>query len=787
MSPTPPDSGDSGATANAAEGGGELDVLNARQLTAKINNAKNPSELLRLHLDYGSAFDAIHISVFWNRIKKLAGRPRSLERAMFQKKSSEFAPFCALTGELLPDIHARGLSMIAHSLATAGLHGGQPWALVWETLLPHTVAKLDAFNPQELANTAWAFATAGQRASQLFDALAAEVVQRSLSDFNEQALSNIVWAFATAGHLAHPLFDAVAIEAAARLDEFTPQALANTAWAFANNGIYGHAAPMLFDELAAEAIERLDSFTPQALANTAWAFATAGEESPKLFEAMAEEIVGRGMHEFNSQALANTVWAFATLGAEAPEFFDALAAEVVSRQLAAFKPQELSNVAWSFAKADIPAPHLFDAIAAEAVKRLGPSRDEAQPKPRAAPGAAIPARAWSDEFAPQNLSNMAWAYATAMHASPSLFAALAAEAAERVEELNSQDLANMAWAFAVFDDTSGTRLFSLPEFAEHCDESSSEFTSASLAQLHQWELWRNERGDQWPSLAPMLRARCRVSFIVNDKESANPSQMQKRVTEQLRSLFWGMESFSVHEEVRCDSGYSIDVVVDDKKQGKVGVEVDGPSHFIGETQRHAGATELKHRQLRHHKWKLITVPYWEWTALKVETEPMAMSRYLRKKLAEVDFKVPEPVEWQRPEKLECDGESSKRRQLNGVAGALSAGSDEEAWTEAWNERIGCWFIGLPGAAQQGLGTCMGALALHLGSRLNAAWSSAPMPSVGAALAAAGPVEPRCERMLRSLGPHEQRQTRTGGGTMTLPCCCRESNLLAIAFARSCSP
>lgn len=535
-----------------------------------------------------------------------------------------------LTSQLLPEMHARGLAMIAHSLASAGLRNKMPWAMVWGAMPANIVTKLGGFNPQELANTAWAFATAGQRAPPLFEALAAEFLQRKLSDFNEQALSNTVWAFATAGHLAHPLFDAIAIEAAARLDEFTPQALANTAWAFANNGIYGHAAPMLFDELAAEARERLSSFSPQALANTAWAYATASHEAPELFEALASEIVGRGMNEFTPQALSNTVWAFASISYEAPELFNALAAEVVERPMSNFKPQELSNTVWSFAKVGHPAPVLFDAIAIEAASRLGqrepPSEDQFAVALDGSDGTPVGPFLWSEEFAPQNLSNMAWAYATAMHASLKLFAALAAEASDRLDELNSQDLANMAWAFAVFDYPSGAQLFNKTQFAKRCDEHVGEFTSASLAQLHQWELWREERGNQWPSLAPKLRARCRVSFIVNDKDSANPSQMQKRVTEGLRDLFWGI-NVSVREEERCASGYSIDVVVESEEQGKVAIEVDGPSHFIGDSEQLAGATMLKHRQLRYYGWRLLTVPYWEWTGLKdPANEPMAQSR-----------------------------------------------------------------------------------------------------------------------------------------------------------------
>ena len=54
------------------------------------------------------------------------------------------------------------------------------------------------FNPQELANTAWAFATLGQVDAELFMTLAREAEWR-MGNFNPQAIANTAWAFATVG------------------------------------------------------------------------------------------------------------------------------------------------------------------------------------------------------------------------------------------------------------------------------------------------------------------------------------------------------------------------------------------------------------------------------------------------------------------------------------------------------------------------------------------------------------------------------------------------------------
>uniref|UniRef100_A0A7S4BZ21 Uncharacterized protein n=1 Tax=Chrysotila carterae TaxID=13221 RepID=A0A7S4BZ21_CHRCT len=95
----------------------------------------------------------------------------------------------------------------------------------------------------------------------LFDAVARASVARraSISSMMPQpqaalaiTLANTAWAFATAGHPSTLLFDAVARASVASVDQFDPQALANTAWAFATAG---HPSPLLFDEVARASAE----------------------------------------------------------------------------------------------------------------------------------------------------------------------------------------------------------------------------------------------------------------------------------------------------------------------------------------------------------------------------------------------------------------------------------------------------------------------------------------------------------------------------------------------------
>ena len=258
--------------------------------------------------------------------------------------------------------------------------------------------------------------------------------------------------------------------------------------------------------------------------------------------------------------------------------------EVILRLLRDFTPQHLSNTAWAFAKSRTLAPALFEAISAQAVRRgLG-------------------------DYNEQHFYNTAWAFATARHEAPALFEAISAEALRRgLGDFNAQDLSNTAWALAVFDTPSAGEVFRTASFTTRCAHFDTSFSREDLSQLHQWSLWREERGESWPGLPESLQQACRDAFV---EEEGQPSQLQSDVVREIRS-----RSFNVEEENRCKvSGYSIDALVTLNDGEQIAVEVDGPSHFVGRSHKPTGATMLKHRQLRYFGWHLEIVLYWEWNS-----------------------------------------------------------------------------------------------------------------------------------------------------------------------------
>jgi len=172
----------------------------------------------------------------------------------------------------------------------------------------------------------------------------------------------------------------------------------------------------------------------------------------------------------------------------------------------------------------------------------------------------------------------------------------------RLRDFTPQNLAITAWAFAAADHLAPA-LFDSHVFVQLCAEHS--LAPKELCQLHQWQLWREERGAAWPPLPPELAQRCRDAF---SSEDGVASKLQREVVASLLALELGPR-----EEVRTPQGYSLDAVVLHHGGREVAIEVDGPSHFCGRTP--TGATALKRRQLRAAGWALLPVPYWEWDAL----------------------------------------------------------------------------------------------------------------------------------------------------------------------------
>jgi hypothetical protein len=455
---------------------------------------------------------------------------------------------------------------------------------------------LSEFKPQELSNIIWSYATAGEAHPKLFMKFGVHIVAMdNLSGFMPQHFSNIIWSYATAG-MSHPkLFSKLGnhIISMKDLGQFLPQHLSNIIWAYATAG---ESHSKLFSKFANHivAMKDLNRFDPQALSIIIWTFATAGKAHPKLFSKIGDHIVAmKDLSIFIPQDFSNVLWSYATAGESYPQLYNKFGDHIVAmKDLSAFKPQELSNLLWAYATAGKSHPLLFQKMAHVAISR-------------------------SNDFNSQNIANLLWAYATVRIIDQHLFTSFAPAVKSVLSQCSSQNVANIAWAYAVAN-VNDPSLFN-SDYIDVCQAKANDFGTEECSQLHQWQLWQDEI-KSGINLPPVLREKCHQAFISKLYQSSN---LQDDVISVLSSI--GM---SPEEEVLTPSGYRLDALVE-VNGIKVGIEVDGPYHFIN--REPTGSTLLKRRQVSTLDGiHIVSVPYWEWD--KLGNDHVKKQIYLRAKL-----------------------------------------------------------------------------------------------------------------------------------------------------------
>ena len=255
-----------------------------------------------------------------------------------------------------------------------------------------------------------------------------------------------------------------------------------------------------------------------------------------------------------------------------------------------FIPQQLSNIVWAYATAKESHQALFQKLSDAAIKR-------------------------QNEFTePQHIANFLWANATSGQIDQNLFSSLVPAVKANLGKCTEQNLANIAWSYAVAN-VDAPSVFN-DDFINACIEKENEFNLDELTQLYQWQLWQEEIKSS-VSLPSSLQQKCYDAFI---SEDPNPSKLQDDVISQLSSM--GLE---LEEEVLTKSGYRLDAFVEVNGK-KIGIEVDGPTHFIGRNPN--GSTILKHRQIPNlDNIPVVSVPYWEWYEFKKDSDKK--QQYLR--------------------------------------------------------------------------------------------------------------------------------------------------------------
>ena len=536
---------------------------------------------------------------------------------------------------------SQGLAMLAHSFATVGhTKNTKFWDMIEvDASSPNRLSQL---GPIECSQLAWSFATIGRASDKLFHGIES-VVRKKMAYIKPLGLSNLAWSFAMLGYDSPKLFDDIVRESFQRIHELLPQDKAMLVLALSR---INHSCPELYEQIAATSLSNLNKFSSLDLFNLVVCYSKVGYVSEPWMEAIAKEVVRRPPGSNNPKNLVGIAWAYANIGCHSPQLFNLIADECINH-CNTLETKEISSLTWSFAALECYHRPIFEELAATSCGRwnefdapslanmawsystkslhMHSSKRSEEDQPQLFEGVINAAINKRDEFtSPQSVSMLLWSCSAAGHLDQRLFDAFAPIITTLLHDIckcNSQTLANIAWAYAVANVNDKSLFGPNSQFIDVIIEKSDEFDIQGLCQLHQWQLWQKElKCDvQLPS---SFQNQCYNAFISQELKG---SKFQDAVISELSSI--GLE-LKLEEEVLTTSGYHIDALVEVNGK-KIGVEVDGPTHFIG--RRPTGRTLLKLRQvLNVDGIHIVSVPYWEWNEVKHDSGKK--QQYLRSKL-----------------------------------------------------------------------------------------------------------------------------------------------------------
>ena len=269
------------------KGGSSSGRVDAPLLNSWLSKATSADALLRLFAEHGSSMDSFHFGNLWNKLGKQL-KSWSSQRV----DASKLDELATTTATQIGKCGAQQLANIAAGAANVGLLKSASAATLFGAIANAAPAHVNSprCEARHLANLAWGFATASQRAPSLFDLLASASAPRLQSDFNAQELAMTIWAFAKMEHGG--VTREVASAARARADDLEAQSLATITLSLVKLDCKDGKA---LKALAKAARKRMTEFNAQDLDNVASAYARLGKPrwGARLTIAIADSGVAR--------------------------------------------------------------------------------------------------------------------------------------------------------------------------------------------------------------------------------------------------------------------------------------------------------------------------------------------------------------------------------------------------------------------------------------------------------------------------------------------------------------
>jgi hypothetical protein len=226
-----------------------------------------------------------------------------------------------------------------------------------------------AFNPQELANAAYAWSYLPCTSQPLLLAALCSAAAAQFQQFGAQDLSNMLFALARLRYRPSAAWLAGwSARAASQLAWFTSQGLANSAWALAR---LGHYEPRLMEALMQRAAAK--QLQPQELCNLLWAAGVLGHQADRKLLRDLLLPAARQLPSYAAADVAVLLHSLALLGflpdaAWVEAFFAA-----TQQHLAAAQPVDVTQLLWACARLQLLPPPAWRAAAMQRSLHLLPA------------------------------------------------------------------------------------------------------------------------------------------------------------------------------------------------------------------------------------------------------------------------------------------------------------------------------------------------------------------------------------------------------------------------------
>lgn len=302
---------------------------------------------------------------------------------------------CALAYQNRTDV-VNVVTAVHRSTKLALSHGSTKKLLKDERLQP-LLDQLQAFLGQDMSvsvrtravgNTSWALAKLNYRDEEGKDSLLS-VLQANFVDhaqaFKPEELMNTVWAFAELSRDARENEERAlkvakaAVSCANKFPEFTLQQVVYFSWALARLSTVSLVRAdaevvtglLAFKKLIVErATPEVHTITTKNLAMVSWATAHLHKVRPDssvrvsvLLQAVADHATKRGLRVFAAGELASIVWALSKCQVPATQFYECFKTHLIQNGLVGFSSQDLANVVCAFVNAEAGDDELYRVLA----------------------------------------------------------------------------------------------------------------------------------------------------------------------------------------------------------------------------------------------------------------------------------------------------------------------------------------------------------------------------------------------------------------------------------------